>query len=309
LTDTDESSNTNPPIQAPRSNRWTRLVSYIKSKTQERKAKKQNETSADRAARRTAVATIWMAIFTLVLAATSGFTIWILKNQLREMHEGGIDTHALAEATGDMATAASDQADAAQQFSDTAEDINSRMSDAVDQLQVAAENAKASIRATQNAMRLEQRAWLGASDYTYSIAVTDPVGSVAMVLNTGRTPAMDILCKITGTTKMKSDILRDSDIVYPAELPILKQGTLFPNQHFPLKAGGPPMDQGKQKIWFENVHGGEWVQYFFGEVQYKDVFRMEHWTHFCTQFVPATKSGTPCPIYNDTDDDKDQKAN
>ena len=84
---------------------------------------------------------------------------------------------------------------------------------------------------------------------------------------------------------MKGDVLHDSDIVYPAELPILKQGTLFPNQHFPLKAAGPPMEPDKQKIWAANVQNGEWVQYFFGEVRYKDVFRIEHWTHFCTQFV------------------------
>jgi hypothetical protein len=77
---------------------WTRLVSYAKCKLQERKAKKQNESPTDRAARRTAAATVWMAIFTLILATTSAFTIWILKNQLTEMHTGGQDTRTLAEA-------------------------------------------------------------------------------------------------------------------------------------------------------------------------------------------------------------------
>jgi hypothetical protein len=66
----------------------------------------------------------------------------------------GVDTHALADA-------ATDQADAAQQVSDTAEEINNRMSDAVDQPTTATDHAKVSIQATQEAMRLDQGAWLG----------------------------------------------------------------------------------------------------------------------------------------------------
>ena len=54
------------------------------------------------------------------------------------------------------------------------------------------------------------------------------------------------------------------------------------------------MEAGKQKIWFDNVQGGDYVQYFFGEVRYKDAFGKNHWTHFCSQFVPTTKTGTPC---------------
>jgi hypothetical protein len=57
-----------------------------------------------------------MAIFTGVLTILSGLTLFLL-------YEGGIDTHALAQAS-------TDQADAAQQFSDTAEDINGRMQNA-----------------------------------------------------------------------------------------------------------------------------------------------------------------------------------
>ena len=220
-----------------------------------------------------------------------------MDGQLEEMRRGGVDTHALA-------NAAIDQADAAQQFSDTAEDINGEMSDAVDQLSAAANNAKASIQATQDAMRLDQRAWLSVGDDTYAIDESGPVTSSVTVLNTGKSPATNVLCRITGVTKPKGHVLADSDIVYSADLPTQKQGTLFPNQHFPLAAGGPPMEPGSQRRWFASVRSGEQVQYFFGNVRYKDTFGRDHWTHFCSQFVPGTKSGTPCPIYNDTDDSK-----
>jgi ElaB/YqjD/DUF883 family membrane-anchored ribosome-binding protein len=59
-----------------------------------------------------------MAMFTFVLAATSWLTIWILKNQLREMHEGGIDTHDLAVAAGKQADAAKVQSEQAKAQTD-----------------------------------------------------------------------------------------------------------------------------------------------------------------------------------------------
>jgi hypothetical protein len=75
-----------------------RVNGYIRRKWNERKARVLAETPADKAVRYTANATVWMAIFTAVLVATSIFTVLILKNQLLEMHSGGVDTHNLADA-------------------------------------------------------------------------------------------------------------------------------------------------------------------------------------------------------------------
>ncbi|MGD1096774.1 MAG: hypothetical protein ABSB35_32875 [Bryobacteraceae bacterium] len=57
------------------------------------------KSSADKAADRTATATVWIAIFTIILALVSGFTLY-------EVIEGGTDTHALAVAAGKQAEAA-----------------------------------------------------------------------------------------------------------------------------------------------------------------------------------------------------------
>jgi len=95
LTDAKEPPNSAPQVQAPRDNWWVRFVGYVKRKSEERTAKKKNETSTDKAARRTAVATIWMAIFTCILAATSGLTICVLRNQLKEMQESRKQTEVL----------------------------------------------------------------------------------------------------------------------------------------------------------------------------------------------------------------------
>jgi len=64
------------------------------AQVQSRRVKRQLETPADRAARLTAVATIWMAAFTVVLAITGVLTYLILKNQLQEMRQVSIDSRA-----------------------------------------------------------------------------------------------------------------------------------------------------------------------------------------------------------------------
>jgi hypothetical protein len=272
----------------------------------ERAATNKNETPADKAVRRTAVATIWMAIFTCVLAVTSGLTIWILKNQLKEMHEGGTDTHTLAQAADTQAKRMTDVSTAADKIRQAAENMvvqDQRIADnAKKALEASNRQSKAALDASIASSREDQRAWLGAGDETYSIPESGPIESTVTVGNTGKSPAIDVFCRIMGITKPRAYILSDSDIIYSPELPVLKEGTLFPNQHFPLKAGGNPMDPADQKIWFQNIQSGDWVEYFFGDVRYKDTFGKEHWTHFCSRFVSSTKTGTPCSVYNDTDD-------
>jgi hypothetical protein len=78
-------------------------IGYIKRKLQERRAKYEAQTPEEKAAWRTANATVAIAIFTVVLAFVGVFT-------LHEVIEGGNDTHALAVAAGEQAQAAATQA-------------------------------------------------------------------------------------------------------------------------------------------------------------------------------------------------------
>jgi hypothetical protein len=109
-----------------------------KDSREERRALRAQESNADRAARVTANSTWWMALFTLCLLLANIGTICLLI-------QGGVDTHALAQASIGTAKAADAQAKAAQRFSDTAEGIKRGVSNAVEQLQAAAANAKDSV--------------------------------------------------------------------------------------------------------------------------------------------------------------------
>ena len=157
-------------------------------------------------------------------------------------------------------------------------------------------------------MRLDQRAWLGSSDWTYNITESDPIKGTVEIINTGKTPATDTTCRFSGGYFPKTHILTEADITYPESSRILKQGTIFPTQRFPLKVDATPISPDFQKTWFQSVQNEEWIQYFWGYVEYTDTFDRKHWTHFCTAYVPKTKDGTPCTIYNDTDDAKKKRS-
>lgn len=83
-----KSNHFNEISEKPRRTWWGGPISYVKRKAQDRKAKKKQETPTDKAARRTATATFWIAGFTFVLAAVSYF-------QWRELQSSGRQTDQL----------------------------------------------------------------------------------------------------------------------------------------------------------------------------------------------------------------------
>ena len=62
----------------------------------------------------------WMAAFTMVLVLVGVGTYLILKNQLREMHEGGTETHELAVQAKNQADASKIQSEYTVKLADAA---------------------------------------------------------------------------------------------------------------------------------------------------------------------------------------------
>jgi hypothetical protein len=241
-------------------------------------------------------ATLRWARVAVIMSALAALFVCL---QWWEMHRGGVDTHALAEASGDAANAASDQADAAQQFSDTAEDINSRMSDAVDQLSAAADNAKASIRATQEAMRLDQRAWIVWAG-TEGIPELDKPWTIRThFTNSGRTPAKNVKVNCALRTA-KADSALDFRVVQTDPTPTI----IAPNDattHCVLN----PLTVEKVTQEALNVFSRkEIIIFIYGFVTYDDIFRKPHWVIFCHAMEPDGKSWIACKTHNDTGDGK-----
>jgi hypothetical protein len=82
----------NDEIDPLRDKRRLRFIGYVKRKLENRRAKKEKESATDRAARKTASASVWMAVFTLVLATASVGGIWISYRTLTEIQSGAAQT-------------------------------------------------------------------------------------------------------------------------------------------------------------------------------------------------------------------------
>jgi hypothetical protein len=197
-----------------------------------------------------------------------------------EMHSGSVDTHALAGAAGKQATAA-------QNFSDTAKEISNSVAGAVDQLKSAADNARTSIKATQEALRLEQRPWV----YISVMYLTKPVVGQRFLVelglkNEGRTPATP-----TGGANFV--------VVSPIQIPRLvdgflglprKEGIIFPGIVYgPEQAfSAESVIVGEKEIAALNAKPPLLRIYVYGRIEYLDVWKGKHTTSFCAESKGVT---------------------
>lgn len=124
-------------------------ISKIKRKLHERKAKHENETTEQRAARVTATATAWIAWFTVILAAASLLTLY-------EVVEGGKDTHVLAEAAKAQADAAVKLAEAAASQAKSASAQISKLDVANQQTRSLAQTARQSLETARDNFDADQ---------------------------------------------------------------------------------------------------------------------------------------------------------
>jgi hypothetical protein len=177
-------------------------IRYIKRKIQERAAKKKEETAADKAARITAAATKWMAIFTFILVLVTLGTLLVLRSQLREMQSGGKDTHDLAdaagkqqEATGNIAEASKQQAAATKSLADNAIAQAKAANELAAQAKVSADAARRLADTDVRQLEVAQRPWLVIEiERTGTIFSNDKEAVIKIpvtITNTGQTPATE----------------------------------------------------------------------------------------------------------------------
>lgn len=298
----------NKPTGKPSGGFWRWFILHAERKMHQRRAHREKEKSGekpeDRAARLTATATVWIAIFTVVLAGVGVLTLF-------ELIEGGADTKALVTASKQQANAASDQADAAQQFSDTAEDINGRMSDAVDQLQSTAENTKRTIKNAENSFRAEQRAWVGVAGIADNKGFTDtePWQITVVFFNSGRTPARNAQISsmfITSRTEL-SGPPSDSIKLLTSFTPVQ---SIAPQGYYRLTIGKESAGEivtGHQRVGakilisqYNLIKTRQLFLYYFGILKYDDAFGKQHQTQYCALLAdPATKDAGICDSFND----------
>jgi hypothetical protein len=286
MPDAEDGKPPNAPVKELVPSRWARFVSNVKRKFHERKAKKEIETPTDRAARRTASATVWIAIFTVILALVGLIT-------LAEVIGGGRDTR-------DLAIAAKQQADKMKDMSDAADKIRQAADKMVAQDQRIADNSGKSItknaeqgRATLNATieeyRLEHRAWVSmngiqtirteADGTMHEIQVSqvhssDKIAMNVHYRNTGSTPAFDVRTAARGVIFPTNPTFTD----LPSEsTPAIVQ---------PSDGVFQTLDWGAVTQTTANEFNSSFV-YVFGRIDYRDAFGVPHWSTFCRRLLNA----------------------
>jgi hypothetical protein len=279
-----------------------RFIGYIKRKVQERRAKKQQETPTEKAARRTAVATVWIAFFTFVSIAVSGGTLWVLKRQLTEIRGTGSDTHTLAQAANTQAQKMSDMSTAADKIRQAAENMvteDQRIADnAKESLDASNRQSNTALDASIMASRDDQRAWVAQVGMGFD---APEVGKVLKGFvtwnNSGKTFAKRVVPRVhfgfvpvvipDENTLMK---LAESDILGPSSI-----GVLAPNGQYKtsLETKTPIEDIDKERI------NGTWYTYIWGEMTYDDIFGRTHTITFCSSRQGTSGDFVQCPFHND----------
>jgi hypothetical protein len=234
------------------------------------------ETPTDTAARRTATATVWIAIFTVMLAVVNVITLY-------EVIEGGADTHALAVAAGKQADAAT--ALAHQAKAQTGE-IHDLAVAAEKQAQQAKRSSQIAAR-TLGVLEMQQRAWVALA----ASPVLQPTGNgvIWSLRNYGGSTAFHITAK--------GELVADPSDISATQDRMCRE------------------IEGSQ-IWellFSRITGrpraafavGAPIHYVVGCIRYRDQFSASRWTKFCYEPDARDRNAfIACPGNNYTDADK-----
>jgi hypothetical protein len=184
LNNQQEGQSAEPPNETSKSNWIVWCVTEIKRKFEQRRAEKKHETAQDRATRRTATATICIAIFTAVTFGVACSTYLVLhgqlevmRGQLTEMESAGRQTEKLIAANQDLAKASKRQAEVA-----------------ATQAEAAAKQALAaaeSVKTARESLIAAQRAMIGPTGASIvgSLQANNPIKATITYTNTGRQAA------------------------------------------------------------------------------------------------------------------------
>lgn len=321
MEDTGAGQNATPEGAQSENDRRFGFIDKIKSKLHERKTKKEQENPVDRAARITAKATAWIAVFTVVMALVGIGTLY-------EIIEGGGDTHDLAVAAGKQADRMKDLADRMKDQADRTKDLADRMKDQADQTKTIAGQAVIQANAARSAagtaresLESVQRAFI-----TYLSTKSDRTGRpegtyfydfVPVFQNSGVTPAKVVGSYFSAKWAGQQDELMDESL-FEGENPSFASLTIGPKAEQQM---GPHREE--ESSIFGVDFGSDLSRFHEGKmdklliiwawIAYRDIFpgTKLHLTEFCDATYGARRSlvtgvafySRSCVHHNCTDED------
>jgi hypothetical protein len=246
---------------------------------------------------------------TAVLALIALGALGVMRRQLRELREGRRQTDALIKRAIEQSSA----------MRESAEQTDRLIEQAIEQANTAAEQARAAnmaacaaktssenfaqvanssvqnIHLVQEAMHLEQRAWVFVTETRASeLQVGKPLSITIGFKNTGRTPARNV------QIAAHLEPLPKGQIPDPKLDKTQSRGVIPPNGTlFVTMSSGRKHAEGVTEQGLEAITSGELVIWVYGTVTYDDIFETRQATMFCYMLHPDGKTFAAAEVYND----------
>jgi cell division protein FtsL len=248
-------------------------------------------------------------VWARVAAVMSFIAAVFICAQWYEMHTGGQDTHTLAEAAKKQADKSEVISDSIQQAADDMDTSNDQARDTTNRT---LQQSKATLDATINSARLDQRAWVGVLDAVPSaseFSETRPFMATVTFFNSGRTPAQNVQSSAGFTiayaplngpdeSAIKQLTFGKAQSIAPQGRYIEGLGTVFAQGD----TSTPDQIKGRRDVIakFPDIKSGKATLYYFGILKYDDIFSKPHRTNFCIFLAdPSTKQIGFCNAFND----------
>lgn len=255
-----------------------------------------------------------IVIATVVIAAATVVNLFVAWAMWKEVRKGGLDTHDLAVAAKAQAGKMSDVSNAADKIREAANNMvvqDQRIADnAKDSLNASNRQSKASLDATVDNFKREERAWVGFQGIADSrgFTETEPWKVTVVFFNSGRTPARNVQSSGMYTTSpipisgpseqnVKQLVFRPAQSIAP-------QGNYRQNfgADTPAEAYTLSQKQGQQILvsQYSLIKTKQLFLYYFGVLKYDDVFGNHRQTEYCIYLAnPDTKEAGVCDTFND----------
>lgn len=226
-----------------------------------------------------------MVIFTGVIA-------FYAYSQYTEMHGATDYARRQTEAAEKIQAAADRQAIAASNFAASANNLEGTINSAEKDLKQTAANSERSIKATQDAIRLEQRAWVTIDSQRLKTLEQDKIASAEIeIVNAGKTIAK-------GGDSRSYILLPATKLIqyepFGTQKKPISLGVMFPNSHYFLVTS---TDDKLTDMQVREVQNGSRFLYVWGDLNYTDVFGIKHHSNFCGFYDPPTHRFNLCDGY------------
>jgi hypothetical protein len=147
--------------------------------------------------------------------------------------------------------------------------------------------AKATLDASVEISRDDQRAWVGAT--AIQIITLEPGKKILIrvpYVNSGRSAALNV--RVRPTVSMSISPINVTEVAAHLHQPFQPGIILFPN--FPVAKIGFVSPQPVSEPDLAAIRAGRLLMYIYGEIRYTDIFNRPHDTRFCGRYSPKGTS-------------------